>query len=99
MNYVFPVFVAVIVGMIVLFSVIYYVLPDNSYYVLKDGKERNLSYGESLMYSVGTQTLLGLGDISPTKNAAMTFTSIQSFSTLVILVLITTTKLYIGKPR
>lgn len=67
------------------FALIYYFMPHESFYVLEDNKTRHLNFNEAASMSVSTQTLLGMGDITPASGTARATVMIQSVTTLLVL--------------
>jgi len=70
--------------LVVVFAIVYHAgLPDYSMYSIGDGAaKQKLSLGEGFYMSVGTQSLLGLGDYSPVTRQARAAVAIQSGFTL-----------------
>ena len=89
MNYTFFIVVGIAIGLIIIFSIVYYLLPNDSFHIVHDSEKRKLTYPDALLVSVSNQTLLGLGDITPVHGVAVASTIVQSMSTLVILLFFT----------
>lgn len=70
--------------LVVVFAIVYHAgVPDYSFYSVGDGAtKQKLSLGEGFYMSVGTQSLLGLGDYAPVTRQGRAAVAIQSAFTL-----------------
>ena len=75
-----------ILGSILIFALVYTLLPDESFYFPNNPSKTHITYGEGFMISTNIQTLLGSGYAIATGTAAVAVTILQAFTTLCIIV-------------
>lgn len=68
------IWILIYVGLIPVFALIYYILPDAEFHIPSDG---GTSYGSWLYYSTVTITTLGFGDYTPAHGWAQAVTAIE----------------------
>lgn len=91
MIHVFFITIIALFFVTMLFTVIYYFMPNGSFHFLREGSaNRGLEFSEAASLSVSNQTLLGLGDITPSSASGRALVMVQSVMTLVVLLFFTT---------
>jgi len=63
---------------IMIFTMIYAVLPAGSYYRSSQGRATSITFDEALMLSVSTQTLLGQADLVPIRTGPRLWMMLQT---------------------
>ena len=72
----------VLMSVIVCFSIIYLFLPAGNFDV-----DKQLNYSEAFLYSVSTQSVLGLSFVSPVQPTAQWITASQTLITILAVLL------------
>jgi flagellar basal body-associated protein FliL len=80
----------IIIVSIFVFALIYYGAMSESFHVAQRDNAEKISFADALAVSTSAQTLLGSGDIVPTRDASRLVMMLQAFLTLTLLLTLTT---------